>query len=52
MIAIMTLKNEGVALAKTIMSTEEIIQKDKGVCANLVRVLMNKGTYPSIWKKP
>ncbi|KYK26588.1 H/ACA RNA-protein complex component Cbf5p [Thermoplasmatales archaeon SG8-52-1] len=51
MIAIMTLKNEGVALAKTIMSTEEIIQKDKGVCANLERVLMNKGTYPSIWKK-
>jgi H/ACA ribonucleoprotein complex subunit 4 len=50
-IAVITLKNEGVALVNTIMSTEEIIQKDSGVCANLSRVLMNKGTYPSIWKK-
>jgi len=51
MVAILTMKNEGVALADSMMSTEDIIQKDKGVCASLVRVLMNKGTYPSIWKK-
>ena len=50
-IAVLTMKNEGIALANSVMSTEEIVQKDKGVCANLVRVLMNKGTYPSIWKK-
>lgn len=48
---VITLKNEGVAIVKSLMSTEEIIQKDKGVCANLERVLMKKGTYPSIWKK-
>jgi H/ACA ribonucleoprotein complex subunit 4 len=48
---VLTLKGEGVALVKILMSTEEIIQKDSGVCANLERVLMNKGTYPSIWKK-
>jgi H/ACA ribonucleoprotein complex subunit 4 len=51
MAAVLTLKGEGVALVNTLMSTEEIIQKDKGVCANLERVFMNKGTYPSIWKK-
>jgi H/ACA ribonucleoprotein complex subunit 4 len=51
MVAVLTLKSEGVALARTLLSTEEIIQKDSGVCANLERVLMNKGTYPSIWKK-
>jgi H/ACA ribonucleoprotein complex subunit 4 len=45
------MKGEGVALVKTLMSTEEIIQKDSGVCASLERVLMKKGTYPSIWKK-
>ena len=50
--AVLTLKGEGVALVNTLMSTEEIIQKDSGVCANLSRVLMNKGTYPPIWKKP
>ena len=49
--AVLTLKGEGVALVKAVMSSEEIIQKDAGICANLERVLMNKGTYPSIWKK-
>jgi H/ACA ribonucleoprotein complex subunit 4 len=49
--AILTLKNEGVALVNVLMTTEQIIQKDTGLCAKLERVLMNKGTYPSIWKK-
>ena len=49
--AVLTLKGEGVSLVKSVMSSEDIIQKEKGVCANLERVLMNKGTYPSIWKK-
>jgi len=49
--AVLTLKGEGVALVKVLLSTEEIIQKDSGICATLERVLMNKGTYPSIWKK-
>jgi len=51
MVAILTLKGEGVALVKTLLSTGDIIQKDTGLCANIERVLMNKGTYPSIWKK-
>lgn len=49
--AVLTLKGEGVALVNALMSSEEIIQKDTGICAGLERVLMNKGTYPSIWKK-
>jgi H/ACA ribonucleoprotein complex subunit 4 len=49
--AVVTLKGEGVAIVNSLMTTEEIIKKDKGVCANLERVLMKKGTYPSIWKK-
>ncbi|EMR74698.1 tRNA pseudouridine synthase B [Thermoplasmatales archaeon SCGC AB-540-F20] len=49
--AVLTLKDEGVALINVLMSTEQIIQKDSGICATLERVLMNKGTYPSIWKK-
>ena len=51
MAAVLTLKGEGVALVKTSMSTEDIIQKNTGVCAELERVLMKKGTYPAIWKK-
>ncbi|MBU0497501.1 MAG: RNA-guided pseudouridylation complex pseudouridine synthase subunit Cbf5 [Candidatus Thermoplasmatota archaeon] len=48
---VFTLKNEVVALVHAEMSTEEMIQRDTGVCATLSRVLMKKGTYPSVWKK-
>jgi H/ACA ribonucleoprotein complex subunit 4 len=51
MVAVMTLKNEGVALMYSLLSTEQIIQKDTGLCATPERVLMNKGTYPPVWKK-
>jgi H/ACA ribonucleoprotein complex subunit 4 len=51
LVAVLTLKGEGVALVKSLMSTDEIMQKDTGMCADPERVLMNKGTYPSIWKK-
>jgi H/ACA ribonucleoprotein complex subunit 4 len=49
--AVVTLKGEGVALVHTKFSTEQILEKDTGICGTLERVLMNKGTYPSIWKK-
>lgn len=52
MAAVMSLKGEGVALVRSALSTEQIIEKDSGLCAILERVLMNKGTYPSFWKKP
>jgi H/ACA ribonucleoprotein complex subunit 4 len=50
-VAIETLKGEGVALAKSLMTAREMIQKDSGIAANINRVLMNKGTYPPIWRK-
>jgi len=50
-ILILTLKDEAVAVGKSLMSTEEMIQKEKGFCSNLERVVMKKGAYPSIWKK-
>jgi len=49
--AVLTLKGEGVALVKMTITSDEVITKDTGLCATLERVLMNKGTYPSIWKK-
>jgi len=50
-VAIMTLKEEVVAFGRTVCSTEEIIEKDAGVCIVVEQVYMKKGTYPSIWKK-
>jgi H/ACA ribonucleoprotein complex subunit 4 len=49
--AVLSLKGEGVALVKMEVSSVQVIEKDTGICASLERVLMNKGTYPSIWKK-
>jgi H/ACA ribonucleoprotein complex subunit 4 len=49
--AVLSLKGEGVALVKMHIPSLQVIEKDTGICASLERVLMNKGTYPSIWKK-
>ena len=49
--AVLSLKGEGVALVKMEIPSVQVIEKDTGICASLERVLMNKGTYPSIWKK-
>ena len=48
--AILTLKGEAVALAKTLLSTEEILNLKHGTVASLERVLMTRGTYPRVWK--
>jgi H/ACA ribonucleoprotein complex subunit 4 len=48
-VAIMTLKEEAVALAKSVMSSESMIQQEKGIAAKVMRVLMSRGTYPRMW---
>ncbi|MBC7128325.1 MAG: RNA-guided pseudouridylation complex pseudouridine synthase subunit Cbf5 [Thermoplasmatales archaeon] len=49
-IAIKTLKGEVVAIAEALMSTREIIEKDRGIVADTKRVIMKPGTYPKMWK--
>jgi H/ACA ribonucleoprotein complex subunit 4 len=48
-VAIMTLKDEAVALANSTMSSESMIQQEKGIAAKVMRVLMSRGTYPRMW---
>jgi len=48
--AIMTLKGEAVALAKSLMSSESMIQQEKGIAAKVMRVIMPRGTYPRMWR--
>jgi H/ACA ribonucleoprotein complex subunit 4 len=50
-IALFTLKGEAVALARALMSTEDIMESEKGYVTETVRVIMPPGTYPSLWKK-
>jgi H/ACA ribonucleoprotein complex subunit 4 len=44
------LKGEAIALAKAQRSTEEILNSNHGTVAKLERVLMERGTYPKVWK--
>jgi H/ACA ribonucleoprotein complex subunit 4 len=48
--AILTLKGEAVALAKTVASSEEILNMEHGVVAKTERVLMPRGKYPKCWR--
>jgi len=50
-VAILTLKGELVALAKSRMNSKEILMKDRGVTAIIDAVFMEIGTYPKIVKK-
>jgi H/ACA ribonucleoprotein complex subunit 4 len=49
-LAIFTLKGEAIALAKALVSSEEILSLKYGAVASLQRVLMPRGTYPRVWK--
>lgn len=50
-LAIFTQKGEAVAIAKAVMSAEEMIGLKEGFAADTKRVLMEPGTYPMMWKK-
>jgi H/ACA ribonucleoprotein complex subunit 4 len=49
-VAVFTLKGEAVALAKALVSTQEIMELNHGAVAASTRVLMPRGTYPKVWK--
>jgi len=50
-VAVMTQKGEGVAMARALMSTEDIMKMDHGLVAKTMRVLMARGVYPKMWRK-
>ncbi len=50
MVAVLTLKEEAVALAKSMASTEQILKMDHGIVARNIRVLMPRGFYPKLWR--
>jgi len=49
-VAIFTLKGEAVAIARALMNADEILVQEKGLAARPERVLMERNTYPSMWK--
>jgi H/ACA ribonucleoprotein complex subunit 4 len=50
-IAIMSLKDELVALGMARMTSKEMMQRDKGIAVKTKKVFMEPGTYPRVQKK-
>ena len=50
MVAVLTLKNEGVALSKALVSAQQILDMEHGIVAKTERVVMPRSTYPKLWK--
>jgi H/ACA ribonucleoprotein complex subunit 4 len=49
-LAIMSQKQELVAIGKALLSTEEVLKLKRGLAATTERVVMKQGTYPKLWK--
>lgn len=47
-VAIMTLKDELVAVGQAKMNSEDIMKNDKGICVTVDQVFMQPGTYPKL----
>ncbi len=50
-VALFTLKGEAIALARAVLSTQDMMEADKGIVCETVRVVMAPGTYPMLWKR-
>lgn len=48
-VGIFTLKGELVALARAVMSSEDVLKNEHGIVGDTLRVTMKVGTYPRIW---
>ena len=49
-VGVFTGKDEAVALAKAMMTSDEMVVAKSGIAADVARVLMNPGTYPKLWR--
>ncbi len=51
LVALLTLKGELIALATAEMSSNEVIEREKGVAFKPTRVVMEPGFYPKVWRE-
>ena len=49
-VALFTLKDELVALSRSLMTSEQVMKNEKGLAAKTIRVVMPVDTYPRMWK--
>ncbi len=49
MVAVLTQKGEAVALMEAEVSTEDMVESERGLAAKPLRVILRRGTYPRMW---
>ena len=49
-VVLATLKDEAVALGRALMASREMLDLERGIAVKTERVLMERGTYPQMWK--
>jgi H/ACA ribonucleoprotein complex subunit 4 len=50
LVAIFTLKGEAVGLGRALLTTREMLDQERGEAVKIERVIMDRGTYPAMWK--
>jgi len=50
LVALFTMKGEAIALGRSMLTSREILDQEKGIAARVERVIMERGTYPAMWK--
>ena len=48
-VCLFTLKGEAVAMCKSMMDAEEMLNSEHGIAARTERVIMNSDVYPQGW---
>ena len=50
LVGLFTMKGEAIALGRSVLTSREILDQEKGIAAKVERVIMERGTYPAMWK--
>jgi len=50
LVAVFTMKGEAIALGRSLLTSREILDQEKGIAVKVERVIMERGTYPAMWK--
>lgn len=49
-VVLFTLKGEAAVIGRALMTSREMLDQEKGIAVKTERVLMDRGTYPAMWK--
>ena len=51
LVAIMSLKGELIAIGRSVLSADDIVELDSGIAVEIERVVMPRDLYPPMWRR-